>query len=178
MPSQRKPAIGAMMRTGKCGSMVACDDAVHKQVACPKHEISIHGSLLVFMVATMATASVLASIEANNAACGHCQPRVCSWKRYSMTGMSSAQLPATTKNARDMQCSATCTFTLRDKRCSRFACSASINSQSHLSEKEEVKLDSSIQKQRWEEYIEKQLVWLDIEPQCNRVAQASQIPWE
>lgn len=40
---------------------------------------------------------------------------------YSMTGMSSAQLPATTKNAKDMQCSATCAVTLRDKRCSLLA---------------------------------------------------------
>lgn len=47
-----------------------------KQVACQKQKILTHFSLLVFIVATMATASVLASIEANRAACGHCQPRV------------------------------------------------------------------------------------------------------
>ena len=148
------------------------------QVACQTHEILLLCSLLVFMVPTMATASVLASIEANNAACGHCQPRVWSCKMYSITGTSSAQLPATTKNARDMQCSATCAVTLRGKRCSRFAGSASNDGQPHLLEKEEVKLDSSVQKQGWEEYIEKQLIWLYVEPQCNRVAQTSQIPWE
>ena len=49
-----------------------------KQVASQKHKVATYCSLLVFIVATMATASVLASIEANNAACGHCQPRVCS----------------------------------------------------------------------------------------------------
>lgn len=129
--------------------------------------------LLDFIVATMATASVLASIDPNKAAWGHCQPRVCSWKMYSMTGISKAQLPATTKNARDMQCMATCKQQMPEA-VERCVCLQQLFAPlPHLFEQEEVKLDSSVQEQWWQKDIEKQFVWLNVEPQSHRVAQAS-----
>ena len=60
------------------------------------------------MVATMATASVLASIEPSRAAYCQRQPELWSWKMYSMTGIIKAQLLPTTKKASTTTGVATC----------------------------------------------------------------------
>ncbi len=87
--------------------------------------------------------------------------------------MSSAQLPATTRNARAMQCTATCKQPA--KRCHLPECYAMMSKvicvvQLYLLEQEEVKLDSSIQQQRWQKHIEEKLIWLYIQPKRHRVA--------
>lgn len=51
-------------------------------------------------------------------------------------------------------------------------------SKQYLLEKEEVKLDCSVQQQGWQKYIEEQSVWLNVQPESHRVAQATQVPWE
>lgn len=62
--------------------------------------------------------------------------------------------------------------------CFEISSAGHLRFKAHLLEKEEVKLDCSIQQQGWQKYVEEQSVWLNVQPESHRVAQATQVPWE